>query len=185
MHEHPVVMGDVLHRMIDAGTRMPVLPDLPFDLAGISRVTISACGSGFYAGLTGRFWLESLARMPCDADVASELRYREPPMPAAGLGVLLSQSGETADTLAALRYMKGRGQNILSIVNVAESSIARASDAILDTIAGPEISVASTKAFTAQLTVLAAFTLALARARGVLPDAEIANSGQGGGSAGA
>jgi glucosamine--fructose-6-phosphate aminotransferase (isomerizing) len=174
LHEHPVVIGDVLHRMVDAGTRMPVLPALPFDLADISRVTISACGSGFYAGLTGRFWLESLARMPCDADVASELRYREPPMAQRGLGVLLSQSGETADTLAALRYMKAQGQNILSVVNVAESSIARASDAILDTIAGPEISVASTKAFTAQLAVLAVFTLAMARARGTLPDAEIA-----------
>jgi glucosamine--fructose-6-phosphate aminotransferase (isomerizing) len=174
MHEHPVVIGDVLHRMIDAGTRMPVLPDLPFSLTEISRITISACGSGFYAGLTGRFWLESLARIPTDADVASEFRYREPPMQAGGLGLLLSQSGETADTLAALRYMKTHGQKILSIVNVPESSIARASDLILDTIAGPEISVASTKAFTAQLTVLAALTLAFARARKTLPDTQIA-----------
>jgi glucosamine--fructose-6-phosphate aminotransferase (isomerizing) len=174
LHEHPVVIGDVLHRMVDAGTRMPVLPDLPFDLAGISRITISACGSAFYAGLTARFWLESLARMPCDADVASEFRYRAPPMPGGGLGLLVSQSGETADTLAALRYMRSSGQNILSVLNVPESSMARASDAVLETIAGPEIGVASTKAFTAQLTVLAAFTLALARARGVLPDAEIA-----------
>jgi glucosamine--fructose-6-phosphate aminotransferase (isomerizing) len=173
MHEHPVVIGDVLHRMIDAGTRMPVLPDLPFALEDISRITISACGSGFYAGLTGRFWLESLAKIPTDADVASEFRYREPPMPEKGLGLLLSQSGETADTLAALRYMKAHGHKILSIVNVPESSIARASDMILDTIAGPEISVASTKAFTAQLTVLAAFTLALARARKTLSDSKI------------
>jgi glucosamine--fructose-6-phosphate aminotransferase (isomerizing) len=173
MHEHPVVIGDVLHRMIDAGTRMPVLPELPFALQDISRITISACGSGFYAGLTGRFWLESLAKIPTDADVASEFRYREPPMPAGGLGLLLSQSGETADTLAALRYMKAHGQKILSIVNVPESSIARASDMMLDTIAGPEISVASTKAFTAQLTVLAAFTLALSRARKALPDQRI------------
>jgi glucosamine--fructose-6-phosphate aminotransferase (isomerizing) len=174
LHEHPVVIGDVLHRMIDAGTRMPVLPELPFDLAGISRVTISACGSAFYAGLTARFWLESLAQMPCDADVASEFRYRAPPMPDGGLGLLVSQSGETADTLAALRYMRASGQNILSVLNVPESSMARASDAVFETIAGPEIGVASTKAFTAQLTVLAAFTLALARARGVLPDTEIA-----------
>jgi glucosamine--fructose-6-phosphate aminotransferase (isomerizing) len=174
MHEHPVVIGDVLHRMIDAGTRMPVLPDLPFALEDIARITISACGSGFYAGLTGRFWLESLAKIPTDADVASEFRYREPPMTAAGLGLLLSQSGETADTLAALRFMQTQGQKILSIVNVPESSIARASDMILDTIAGPEISVASTKAFTAQLTVLAAFTLALARARNTLTDLQIA-----------
>jgi glucosamine--fructose-6-phosphate aminotransferase (isomerizing) len=174
LHEHPVVIGDVLHRMIDAGTRMPVLPDLPFALAEISRVTISACGSAFYAGLTARFWLESLARMPADADVASEFRYRAPPMPDGGLGLLVSQSGETADTLAALRYMKAQGQKILSVLNVPESSMARASDAILDSIAGPEIGVASTKAFTAQLSVLAVFTLALARARRTLADEEIA-----------
>jgi glucosamine--fructose-6-phosphate aminotransferase (isomerizing) len=174
LHEHPVVIGDVLHRMIDAGTRMPVLPDLAFDLAAISRITISACGSAFYAGLTARFWLESLARIPTDADVASEFRYRAPPLPAGGLGLLVSQSGETADTLAALRYMRGAAQKILSVLNVPESSMARASDAVLETIAGPEIGVASTKAFTAQLTVLAAFTLALARARGTLPDQEIA-----------
>jgi len=174
LHEHPVVIGDVLHRMIDAGTRMPVLPPLPFDLATIPSITISACGSAFYAGLAGKFWLESLARIPTEADVASELRYREPPMRAGGLGILLSQSGETADTLAALKYMRGEDQKILSILNVPESSIARASDVILETIAGPEISVASTKAFTAQLTVLAAFTLALARAKKSLPDSEIA-----------
>ncbi|MDE8349864.1 MAG: glutamine--fructose-6-phosphate transaminase (isomerizing) [Acidocella sp.] len=174
LHEHPVVIGDVLHRMVDAGTRMPVLPKIPFDLAAISRITISACGSAFYAGLTARFWLESLAKMPTDADVASEFRYREPPMEAGGMGLLVSQSGETADTMAALRYMKMQGQNILSVLNVPESSMARASDAMLDTIAGPEIGVASTKAFTAQLAVLAAFTLALARERNTLPDAEIA-----------
>jgi glucosamine--fructose-6-phosphate aminotransferase (isomerizing) len=173
MHEHPVVIGDVLHRIIDARTRLPVLPKMPFALQDISRITISACGSGFYAGLTGRFWLESLAKIPTDADVASEFRYREPPMAANGLGLLLSQSGETADTLAALRYLQAHGQKILSIVNVPESSIARASDMILDTIAGPEISVASTKAFTAQLTVLAALTLAFARAKKTLTDRQI------------
>ncbi len=174
MHEQPVVIGDVLHRMVDAGTRMPGLPALPFSLEDVSRISLSACGSGYYAGLVGKFWLESYARIAVDADVASEFRYRTPPLPEGGLGLLLSQSGETADTLAALRYMRAQGQNILSIVNVPESSIARASHAILDTIAGPEISVASTKAFTAQLTVLAVFTLAMARARGTLPEAEIA-----------
>jgi glucosamine--fructose-6-phosphate aminotransferase (isomerizing) len=174
MHEQPVVVGDLLHRMIDAGSRMPGLPALPFALEDISRITLSACGSGYYAGLVGKFWLESYARIGVDADVASELRYRTPPLPADGLGLLLSQSGETADTLAALRYMRAQGQHILSIVNVPESSIARASHAILDTIAGPEISVASTKAFTAQLTVLAVFALAVARARNTLPEAEIA-----------
>jgi glucosamine--fructose-6-phosphate aminotransferase (isomerizing) len=171
--EQPVVIGDLLHRMVDAGTRMPALPPLPFALADITRITVSACGSGYYAGLVGKFWLETVARIGVEADVASELRYRAPPLPPGGLGLLLSQSGETADTLAALRYMKGEGQRILSIVNVPESSIARASDAILETIAGPEISVASTKAFTAQLTVLAVFALALARARRAA-EAEIA-----------
>jgi glucosamine--fructose-6-phosphate aminotransferase (isomerizing) len=174
MHEQPVVIGDLLHRMVDAASQMPVLPALPFDLAKISHMTLSACGSGYYAALTGKFWLESISRVPVEADVASEFRYRAPPMRENGLGVLLSQSGETADTLAALRYMAAQGQNILSVVNVPESSIARASEAILDTIAGPEISVASTKAFTAQLTVLAVFALAVARARGALPDTEIA-----------
>jgi glucosamine--fructose-6-phosphate aminotransferase (isomerizing) len=174
MHEQPVVIGDLLHRMVDAASQMPVLPALPFDLAKISHMTLSACGSGYYAALTGKFWLESISRVPVEADVASEFRYRAPPMRENGLGVLLSQSGETADTLAALRYMAAQGQNILSVVNVPESSIARASEAILDTIAGPEISVASTKAFTAQLTVLAVFALAVARARFALPDTEIA-----------
>lgn len=174
LHEHPVVIGDVLHRMIDAGSRMPVLPDLPFDLSRISRVTISACGSAFYAGLAGRFWLERLAGIPADADMASEFRYRAPPLDRQGLGLLVSQSGETADTLAALRYMKSCRQKVLSILNVAESSMARESDAVLETIAGPEIGVASTKAFTAQLTVLAAFALGIARARAALADAEIA-----------
>ena len=174
LHEHPVVIGDVLHRMIDSGSRLPALPALPFSLQAISRVTISACGSAFYAGLTARFWLESLARVPVDADVASEFRYRAPPMAPGGLGLLVSQSGETADTLAALRYMKAQGQHILSVLNVPESSMARDSDAVLDTIAGPEIGVASTKAFTAQLTVLAVFALAVAQARGALDEAEIA-----------
>ncbi len=173
LHEHPVVIADVLHRMIDAATGLPGLPDLKFDLAAVSRVTISACGSAYYAGLTGRWWLESLARLPTDADVASEFRYRAPPMAAGGLGLLVSQSGETADTLAALRYMKAEGQTILSVLNVPESTMARDSDAVLETIAGPEIGVASTKAFTAQLTVLAVFALACARARRTLPVAEI------------
>lgn len=172
LHEHPVVIGDVLHRMIEGET--PRLPDLPFNLADIKRITISACGSAFYAGLTARFWLESFARIPVDADVASEFRYRNPPLEPHGLGLLVSQSGETADTLAALRYMKGQAQKILSVLNVPESTMARESDAILETIAGPEIGVASTKAFTAQLTVLAVFTLALAQAQGTQPPAEIA-----------
>jgi glucosamine--fructose-6-phosphate aminotransferase (isomerizing) len=171
LHEHPVVIGDVLSRMIDPGTRMVTLQDFPFDLAAIPRVTISACGSAYYAGLVGRVWLEALARLPTDADVASEFRYRAPPLPPEGLGLLVSQSGETADTMAALRYMQDEGQHVLSIVNVPESSMARESDAVLETLAGPEIGVASTKAFTAQLTVLAAFALAAGRARGTLDPA--------------
>ncbi len=171
LHEHPVVIGDVLHRMLEG--EAPRLPTLPFDLAGISRITMSACGSAFYAGLTAKFWLENLARVPVEADVASEFRYRAPPMDVGGLGLLVSQSGETADTLAALRYMKAEGQKILSVLNVPESTMARESDAILETIAGPEIGVASTKAFTAQLTVLAVFALALARAKGTKSEAEI------------
>ena len=172
MHEHPAVIGDTLRQMINPGTRAVALPALPFDLATIPRITISACGSGFYAGLVGRYWFEQIARIPVDADVASELRYRMPPMTPGGVGLLLSQSGETADTMAALNFMRAEGQHILSIVNVPESTMARSSDALLQTIAGPEISVASTKAFTAQLSVLACLVLATARARNAIDAAE-------------
>jgi glucosamine--fructose-6-phosphate aminotransferase (isomerizing) len=165
LHEHPAVIGDSLRRMIDPGRRAVVLPELPFDLAHVPRFAMAACGSAFYAGLVGRSWIESLARVPVDCDVASEFRYRDPPMPKHGVGLLISQSGETADTLAALRTMKAAGQTILSILNVAESTMARESDVVLDTVAGPEIGVASTKAFTAQLAVLACLSIALARAR--------------------
>ncbi len=172
LHEHPAVIGDTLRQMVNPGTRAVVMPALPFDLATIPRVTISACGSAFYAGLVGRYWFEQIARVAVDADVASEFRYRNPPMQAGGLGLLVSQSGETADTMAALHYMRAEKQHILSIVNVPESTMSRASDAVLQTIAGPEIGVASTKAFTAQLSVLACFALAMARARGAIDAAE-------------
>jgi glucosamine--fructose-6-phosphate aminotransferase (isomerizing) len=168
LHENPAVLGDTLHQMVNPATRAVVLPKLPFDLAAIERITISACGSGFYAGQVARAWFETIARVPTDADVASEFRYRTPPMPPGGLGLLISQSGETADTLAALHYMRAQRQHVLSVVNVPESSMARESDAVLATIAGPEISVASTKAFTAQLVVLACLVLATARARGAI-----------------
>jgi len=168
LHEHPAVIGDSLHRMVSPGTRAVVLPDLPFDLATIPRITISACGSAFYAGMVGRWWFEAIARIPTDVDVASEFRYRAPPMGQGGLGLLVSQSGETADTMAALRYMREAGQHILSVVNVPDSSMARESHAVLETVAGPEIGVASTKAFTAQLAVLACLALAAARARGAI-----------------
>ena len=168
LHEHPAVIGDSLNRMINPTTRAIVLPALPFDLATIPRVTMSACGSAYYAAMVGRWWFEALARLPTDVDVASEYRYRAPPMSAGGLGLLVSQSGETADTLAALRYMRDNGQHILSVLNVPESSMARESHVTLETVAGPEIGVASTKAFTAQLSVLACLALAAARARGAI-----------------
>jgi glucosamine--fructose-6-phosphate aminotransferase (isomerizing) len=168
LFEHPAVIGDTLHRLIDPGTRAVALPPLELDFAAIPRITLAACGSAFYAGLVGRYWFESLARLPVDADVASEFRYRAPPLPPGGLGLLVSQSGETADTLAALQTLRESGQRVLSIVNVPESSMARASDLVLETIAGPEIGVASTKAFTAQLAVLACLAIAAGRARGVL-----------------
>ncbi len=172
LHEHPAVLGDTLHQLVNPGTRAVGLPPMPFDLSKINRVTISACGSAFYAGAVARNWIEGVAGIACDADVASEFRYRNPPMDKGGLGLLVSQSGETADTLAALRYMKSAGQHVLSVVNVPESSMERESDAILPTIAGPEIGVASTKAFTAQLAVLACLTIALGRARGTISIAE-------------
>jgi glucosamine--fructose-6-phosphate aminotransferase (isomerizing) len=172
LHEHPQVIGDTLHRMVDAGTRAVVLPPFPFDFAVVPRITVSACGSAFYAGLVGRWWFEAMARIPTDGDVASEFRYRTPPLPKGGLGLLVSQSGETADTLAALRYMREQKQHVVSILNVPESSMARESDAVLETVAGPEIGVASTKAFTAQLSVLACLALAAGRARGAISAAD-------------
>ena len=168
LHEHPAVIGDTLHRMINPSTRAVALPALPFDFATLPRITVSACGSAFYAGLVGRWWFEAIAHIQTDADVASEFRYRTPPLAKGGLGVLVSQSGETADTMAALHYMKEQGQHVLSIVNVPESSMARASDAVLETVAGPEMSVASTKAFTVQLAVLACLAIAAGRARGTI-----------------
>ncbi len=169
LHEHPEVIWNVLSRLIDPASRAVTLPELPFDLARIPRITVSACGSAYYAGLLGRSWFESLARMPVEADVASELRYRDPPLEPGGLALLVSQSGETADTLAALRFLRAGGQHVLAVLNVPESSMARESEAVIDTNAGFEIGVASTKAFTAQAAVLACLAIATGRARGVLP----------------
>jgi glucosamine--fructose-6-phosphate aminotransferase (isomerizing) len=169
LHEHPAVLEATLRPLLSGETGLVRLPSLPFDLGAVPNVTITACGSAFYAGAVGRYWLENLARVPTEADIASEFRYRAPPLRQGGLGLLVSQSGETADTLAALRYLKSTGQHVLSVVNVPESSMARESDAVLPTRAGPEIGVASTKAFTAQLAVLACLALAAGRARGVLP----------------
>jgi glucosamine--fructose-6-phosphate aminotransferase (isomerizing) len=171
IYDQPSVLGDVIRTLVNPTTLAVNLPDLPLDLSKVSRVTISACGTAYYAGLVGKYWLEQIARLPVEADIASEFRYREAPLPKDGVSLFISQSGETLDTMAALKYAKEQGQTILSILNVPESSIARASDAVLPTLAGPEIGVASTKAFTTQLAVLAAFTLAAARARGSIDGA--------------
>ncbi|MCG0997917.1 glutamine--fructose-6-phosphate transaminase (isomerizing) [Acetobacter persici] len=172
LHEHPLVIGQTLQRMVDPASRRVMLPEMPFDLASVPRAVITACGSAFYAGMIGRYWLEDIARLPVDIDVASEMRYRNPPLTAGSLGLLISQSGETADTLAALRSLREKAVHILSVLNVEHSTMARESDVVLGTVAGPEISVASTKAFTAQLTVLACLSIAAARARGTLDEAE-------------
>jgi glucosamine--fructose-6-phosphate aminotransferase (isomerizing) len=169
IHEQPEVVGRTLAHYIDLAEGVVRLPfETTFDAKALSRITISACGTAYYAGLVARYWLERFARLSVEIDIASEFRYRDPPLPENGLTILVSQSGETADTLAALRYAKERGQHILSIVNVETSTIARESDTVAKTLAGPEIGVASTKAFTCQLAVFACLALALGRARGVL-----------------
>ncbi len=173
IHEQPEVVGRTLAHYLDLANGVVRLPfDLPFDPKALTRVTISACGTAFYAGVVARYWLERFARLPVDIDIASEFRYRESPLAKDGLMIVVSQSGETADTLAALRYAKAEGQHILSIVNVDTSTIARESEIAAPTLAGPEIGVASTKAFTCQLAVFACLALALGRARGVLSEAQ-------------
>jgi glucosamine--fructose-6-phosphate aminotransferase (isomerizing) len=166
INEQPEVVSHTLANYLDMASGRVHFPDLGVDLAQISRVTISACGTAYYAGLVAKYWIEHYARVPVDIDVASEMRYREPPLAENGLAVFVSQSGETADTLATLRYCKANKQRIASIVNVRTSTIARESDAALPTLAGPEIGVASTKAFTCQLSVLACLAIAIAKARG-------------------
>ncbi len=168
IHEQPEVISHTLANYIDMAEAKIVLPDLGVDLATLPRVTISACGTAYYAGLVAKYWLEQVARVPVEIDIASEFRYREAPMPPGGLAVFISQSGETADTLAALRYCKENGQKIASVVNVHTSTIARESDSVLLTLAGPEIGVASTKAFTCQLAALACLAIGIGRARGTI-----------------
>ena len=166
--EQPAVIGDTLQAFFNPLQRKIELPALPFDFAAVPRLTIVACGTASLAGMVAKYWFEQLARLPVEFDIASEFRYRAAPMPPGGVTIVISQSGETVDSLAALRYAKGQGQKILSIVNVPESAIARESDVVLHTLAGPEIGVASTKAFTTQLTVLACLAIAAARARGAI-----------------
>jgi glucosamine--fructose-6-phosphate aminotransferase (isomerizing) len=168
IHEQPEVISDTLANYIDMTTGTVNFPDLGIDLAKVPRVTLSACGTAYYAGLVAKYWIERYARVPVEIDIASEMRYREPPLGSGGLSVFVSQSGETADTLATLRHAKAEGERVVSIVNVRTSTIARESDALLPTLAGPEIGVASTKAFTCQLAVLACLAIALGKARGVI-----------------
>ncbi|MDP6574657.1 MAG: glutamine--fructose-6-phosphate transaminase (isomerizing) [Rhodospirillales bacterium] len=172
IYEQPQVIGDTLHAFINPATRAITLPDLPFDPAAASKITLIACGTSFYAASVAKYWMEGIAAMPVEVDIASEFRYRGAAMPDGGVALFISQSGETADTLAALRYARSQGQHILSIVNAPESTIARESDAVLPTFAGPEIGVASTKAFTTQLTVLACLTIVMGRARGAIDHEE-------------
>ena len=168
IYEQPAVIGDTLQSYLDPATRAVTLPALPFDWNGVSKLTITGCGTACYAAMVAKYWFESLARLPVEVEVASELRYREPPLPEGGVCIAVSQSGETVDTLAAIRYAKANGQTLLAVVNVPESAIARESHVVLPTLAGPEIGVASTKAFTTQLTVLLATAIAAGRARGKL-----------------
>ena len=174
IHEQPEVVGHTLAHYLDPAG--PVVRRLGVGLRealkDAPRLTISACGTAYYAGMVGKYWFEKLARLPVESDVASELRYRNPVYSKGGAALFVSQSGETADTLAALRDAKAQGQTTIAIVNVAESSIAREADIVLPTYAGPEIGVASTKAFTCQLAALAAFAIAAGEVRGVLNAAD-------------
>ncbi|MGZ9103677.1 MAG: glutamine--fructose-6-phosphate transaminase (isomerizing) [Rhodoplanes sp.] len=170
IHEQPEVVAHTLGAYIDFVAERVTLPDLPFDFNKLNRITISACGTAYYAGLIGKYWFERFARLPVEVDIASELRYRDAPFTPGNLAIFVSQSGETADTLATLRHAKEHGQHVLSIVNVATSTIARESDLVMPTLAGPEIGVASTKAFTCQLAVLACLAIAAGRARGTLSE---------------
>ena len=169
--EQPAVIGETLQSLVNPLTRQTAITGLPFDLGEIERLSIVACGTAYLAGVVGKYWFEKLARLPVDVDIASEFRYRGAPLAAKGATIVISQSGETADTLAAMRYAKNEGQKILAILNAPESTMARESDRVLPTLAGPEIGVASTKAFTTQLVILACLALAAAKARGEIDGA--------------
>ena len=175
IYEQPAVIGDTLSTMINQANRTITLPNLDIDVVSVDRITISACGTAYYAGLVAKYWFEKLLRIPVEIDVASEMRYREPPLSDKGMALFISQSGETMDTLEALKYCKKNNQTIISIVNVLESTIARESDAVLQTLAGPEIGVASTKAFTTQLTILLCGVLGMAKKRGMLSEQQEAD----------
>lgn len=168
IHEQPTVIGDTIHAYFNPAERSIQLPEMPFDFKDIPKVSIVACGTSYYAAMTAKYWFETVARLPVDVDIASEFRYRDTPLPEGGAALFISQSGETMDTLEALKLAREQNQHILSIVNVPDSSIARDSDLVLQTQAGPEIGVASTKAFTTQLVTLACVVITAAKQRGVL-----------------
>lgn len=173
IYEQPETIAHTLSHYVDMGAERAALREtLGFDFKSLSKLTISACGTGYLAGLVSKYWFERYARLPVDIDVASEFRYREPPLNRGDLSLFISQSGETADTLAALRYCAAQGQHIASIVNVPESTIARESNVVFPTLCGPEVAVASTKATTAQMSILASLTIAAGVARGTIDAAE-------------
>ncbi|WP_404558858.1 glutamine--fructose-6-phosphate transaminase (isomerizing) [Bradyrhizobium niftali] len=173
IHEQPTVAGKTLAHYLDTAAERVALPlTLPFDFKSIQRISITACGTASYAGHIAKYWFERLARLPVEIDVASEFRYREAPLRRGDLAIVISQSGETADTLAALRYAKDQGVHTISVVNVPTSTIARESESVLPTLAGPEIGVASTKAFICQLMVLAALAVAAGKERDKLSEIE-------------
>jgi glucosamine--fructose-6-phosphate aminotransferase (isomerizing) len=172
IHEQPDVVRNTLARYADIGSSKVTVAPIGLDLSRFDRITISACGTAYYAGLIARYWLERYAGLAVDIDIASEFRYRTPALAKGGLALFISQSGETADTLACLRYCREAEQSILAVVNVANSTIEREADYVLKTYAGPEVGVASTKAFTSQLVTLAALAVAIGRARGILSGAQ-------------
>ena len=172
IHEQPEVVGHTLANYIEMASERILLPKLPFDFRDLSRISIAACGTAYYAAMVAKYWFERFANLPVEVDIASEFRYRSAPLGAGGLSIFVSQSGETADTLASLRYAREHGQHTLSVVNVPTSTIARESAAVMPTLAGPEIGVASTKAFTCQLAALAALAVGAGKARGVLSDSD-------------
>jgi glutamine---fructose-6-phosphate transaminase (isomerizing) len=170
--EQAEVLPRTLHNLVDPILKTIRLPNLAFQWKDVTRLTLVACGTSYHSAMIAKYWFEQIAKMPVDVDIASEFRYRSPVLSKNGVSLFISQSGETIDTLAALRYAKSNGQHILSIVNRPESTMARESDAILQTLVGPEIGVASTKAFTGQLVVLACLALAVAKARNTISSAE-------------
>jgi glucosamine--fructose-6-phosphate aminotransferase (isomerizing) len=173
IHEQPEVVGHTLANYLDMVAERVELPMvLPFDFGALRRISIAACGTAYYAGMIARYWFERFAHLPVEVDIASEFRYRDVPLAAGELAIFISQSGETADTLASLRCAREHKQHVLSIVNVPTSTISRESDIVMPTLAGPEIGVASTKAFTCQLAALAALAIAAGRARGVLSESD-------------